>query len=381
MRISLTLLLALAPLACSPPGAPDGKLAGAADAGAVPVEVIAAGLGTITDGVEGSATVEARQFAAVRAQVAGTLDTITVEEGSVVGVGQPLARIHRPSFAEVVRKAHASRDKAARDVRALTRLAKDGLVPGQQLDEARFAYEQADLEVKRLAKETALAEVVSPIAGVVTARRAQPGEAISVGAPLFDVADVDDLLVHLRLPERHLARLAVGQPASLTAEGLGAASVPARVERIAPTVDGRSGTVKVTLAIDPPTADAQRLRPGMYVRARIVVDTAEAAVLLPKRAVVYDEDRAFAFRVKDDTAQRIPLELGYADRTHIAVGDTLAAGDQVVVFGQRGLKDGAKVKVVTAPVDPLARPASAAPAPATPESAAPAQPQSAEVKP
>lgn len=327
-----------------------GKMGGpASEAGAVPVEVIAARRGSITDGVEGSATVEARQFAPIRAQVGGLIEGIAVEEGSAVTADQVIARVQRPAFAEVVRKARASRDKAARDARALKKLAKDGLVPGQQLDEARFALRQADLEVKRLAKETALARIQSPIAGVIIARHVQDGEAISPGAPLFDVADVTDLIVHLRLPERHLPRLKVGQAVELTAAGIGDARVSGTVERIAPTVDGRSGTVKVTLAIARPESGAVALRPGMYVRARIVVDVVPDAVLLPKRAVVYDEDRAFAFRIKDGVAQRIALDLGYADRTHVAVKTGFAAGDQVVVFGQRGLKDGAPVKIVAAP--------------------------------
>ncbi|MGK0359284.1 MAG: membrane fusion protein (multidrug efflux system) [Bradymonadia bacterium] len=374
MRIFLLFCLVVIPLCACGNGGKDGQgsaKTGTADAGAVPVEVVEARQGPITDGVEGSATVEARQFATVRAQVAGTISAINVEEGAQVTADQALAQLQRPAFADVVRKARGSRDKAARDVRALSKLAKDGLVPGQQLDEARFALRQANLEVQRLSKESALAEVKSPISGVITARRAQAGEAISVGTPLFDVADVDDLLVHLRLPERHLTRLAVGQPVTLHATGVGGASVPGAVERIAPTVDGRSGTVKVTVAI--PDAEVGtgstllRLRPGMYVRARIVVDVIKDAVLLPKRAVIYDEDRAFAFRVTDSTAQRIALDLGYADRTHVAVKRDIAAGDQVVVFGQRGLEDGAKVQVV----DPTGAPASATPPSATPPSAAP----------
>lgn len=352
-------------------GGPESKM-GMADAGAVPVEVVEARQGRITDGVEGSATVEARQFATVRAQVAGTISAINVEEGARVTADQVLAQLQRPAFADVVRKARGSRDKAARDVRALTKLSKDGLVPGQQLDEARFALRQANLEVQRLTKETALAEVKSPISGVITARRVQAGEAISVGTPLFDVADVDDLWVHLRLPERHLARLAVGQPVTLHATGVGGVAVPGSVERIAPTVDGRSGTVKVTVAI--PQAEVSgdgaskrvRLRPGMYVRARIVVDVADDAVLLPKRAVVYDEDRAFAFRVRDAQAERIALDLGYADRTHVAVKRDVVAGDQVVVFGQRGLEDGAKVQVIDAKGPSSAAPASVAPGSAVP---------------
>jgi membrane fusion protein (multidrug efflux system) len=366
------LLAALA--ACGPKGdGPKGKMGKmggpASEAGAVPVEVVPARRGAITDGVEGSATVEARQFAPIRAQVGGLIEGIAVEEGTGVKADQTLARIQRPAFAEVVRKARASRDKAARDARALKKLAKDGLVPGQQLDEARFALRQAELEVKRLAKETALARIQSPIAGVIIARHIQDGEAVSPGAPLFDVADVTDLVVHLRLPERHLPRLKVGQTVDLTAAGIGDASIKGTVERIAPTVDGRSGTVKVTLAVARPAQGGLLLRPGMYVRARIVVDVVPNAVLLPKRAVIYDEDRAFAFRVKDGVAQRVALDLGYADRTHVAVKKDIAAGDQVVVFGQRGLKDGAQVKVVAAPGTPASNAPSSAPASAASEGA------------
>jgi multidrug efflux pump subunit AcrA (membrane-fusion protein) len=79
-------------------------------------------------------------------------------------------------------------------------MASEGLVPNQQLIDARFALRQASLEVERLDKERALETVQSPIDGVVTARHVQPGESVAVGAPLFDVADVGALELSLRLP-------------------------------------------------------------------------------------------------------------------------------------------------------------------------------------
>ncbi|MCB9549663.1 MAG: efflux RND transporter periplasmic adaptor subunit [Myxococcales bacterium] len=354
MRMLLPLALLLGCNA-GPPGGPPT----AADAGAAPVEVVTVGRGTVQDGVEGTATVEARERAVVRAQVAGTIGPELAEEGDAVAADGQLAAIERPVFAEVQAQARASRDKAAREVAALEKLAREGLVPGQQLIDARFQLKQASLEVDRLEKERGQQTVQSPIAGVVTARHVQPGEAVSIGAPLFDVADVDALEVHLRLPERHLPRLAVDLPAELSAEGSAARWVPGRVERIAPTVDARSGTVKVTVRLDPAAARAAGLRPGMYVRARIIVDVHADTLVLPKRALIFEEDRAFAYQVQDGKAHKRRLALGYADRDAVEVLTPLAEGDTVVVFGQRGLEEGAAVKVVAPPAPASA--ASAAP--------------------
>ncbi|MEZ4463904.1 MAG: efflux RND transporter periplasmic adaptor subunit [bacterium] len=222
-------------------------------------------------------------------------------------------------------------------------------MPGQQLIDARFQLKQASLEVDRLEKERGQQSVQSPIAGVVTARHVQPGEAVAIGAPLFEVADVEALEVHLRLPERHLPRLAQGLPAELAAEGGAERVVPGHVERIAPTVDPRSGTVKVTVRIDPAAARVAGLRPGMYVRARLIVDVHDQALVLPKRALIFEEDRAFAYQIVDGKARRRRLSLGYADRDAVEVLAPLAEGDTVVVFGQRGLEEGAPVQVVAPP--------------------------------
>ena len=367
MRSTLSLLFLAATYltACGGDGAPAGP-GTPEDAGLAAVEVVAVQTGSIRDGVEGTATVEARERAGVRSQVSGVVASLAVEEGSAVQAGDILAQIDRPSSNELRAQAVATRDKAAREASALEKLAGEGLVPGQQLVEARFALKQARIELERLDKEQGLEAVRSPIAGVVTARHVQPGEAVSVGAALFEVADVNALEVALRLPERHLPRLVQGQPVELFAEGAAqdeAVAVPGRVDRIAPTVDARSGTVKVSIALTPPAplapgavappGAAVALRPGMYVRARIIVDVRDDALLLPKRALLFEEERAYAFRVetgpKGTIAHKLRLTLGYQDRERVQVGAPLAAGDTVVVFGQRGLADGAAVRVVEAP--------------------------------
>ncbi|MCA9539693.1 MAG: efflux RND transporter periplasmic adaptor subunit [Myxococcales bacterium] len=351
-RFLLPLLLLLAS-ACTPGGGggPSDEKADAGDAGPpAPVETQRARVGPISDALEATAAVEARNRATLRARASGTVEGLAVEEGAAIKQDDVLARIDQPTLATLLGKAKAEVERTDRELRDARRLAERGLLAATAVDTADFAARQARLEVKRLETERELGRVVSPLTGVVVARHVQAGEAVSAGAALFDVADINALEAQLRLPERHLARLKPDLPVEVEAEGLGDARLTGRVERIAPTVDARSGTVKVTVALgDGRLPDGRRLRPGMYIRARIVVDTRADAILVPRRAVIYEDDRPFAFRVRDGKVAKLALELGYAGRDDLEVRAPVAAGDELVVFGHRGLQDGAKVRVVAPP--------------------------------
>ncbi len=349
LRLAALLVLA----ACGGERRPHAEASdAAADAAVTPVEVVHAQRGPITDGIEGTATVEARSRATVRARAGGAVTEVGVEEGSPVKAGQQLARIDLPAFAGVLAKARQVEVKARADYHKAKEQLAQGLLPQQAADDAEFQARQATAEVERLLAERGLARVESPLSGVVVQRLVHPGEAVTVGTPLFEVADLGALEAHLRVPERHLLKLTPGLPVEVTAEGLGAAQVAGRVERIAPTVDPRSGTVKVVVALGEGRAEGGAvLRPGMYVRARIVVDTREEAVLAPKRAVVYEEDRPFAFVVRDGKVAKVALTLGYTNREDLELRAGVADGEALVVFGQRGLEDGTRVQVVEPPTE------------------------------
>jgi membrane fusion protein (multidrug efflux system) len=363
-------------------GGRGDKRAGAeAEGTAAPVEVVALLTGPISDGIESTATVEASLAVSVRAGTGGTLGLFTADEGSAVSAGEVLLRIDRPGTAGALAKARAQVGKARADARALKKLSAEGLVPGQQQEDADFALRQAELDVEQLSQERALEKVTSPIDGVITARFAQPGEEIAGGEPLFEVADLSALEAQFRVPERHIARLRPGLPVEVTAEGVGSHRLMATVERIAPVVDPASGTIKVTVALgDGAIEGGPRLRPGMYIRARLVIDSRENAVRVPKRALVREDDRVFVFRVTGEgdaaKAEKVPVVVGYADRDVVEAREGLAGGDAVVVFGQRGLADGAKVRVVQAPAAAPADAGAEADPGKVPDPATPATPAS-----
>jgi membrane fusion protein (multidrug efflux system) len=149
------------------------------------------------------------------------------------------------------------------------------------------------------------------------------------------------------VPEKHLRELQPGQIARVGAPSLGDASYIGKVKRISPVVDPRSGTVKVTVGL----GGQQGLRPGLYVDVDLVTATHLETVLVPKRALVYDTDRMFVFRLKNDEeknerrAERVLIDPVLTDKLFIEPREGLELGDQVIIAGQTGLKDGVLVSL------------------------------------
>jgi membrane fusion protein (multidrug efflux system) len=118
---------------------------------------------------------------------------------------------------------------------------------------------------------------------------------------------------------------------------------PAWIKRISPVVDPQSGTFKVTLGVK---NENQMLRPGMFVNAHIITDTHKNVLLIPKTAVVYENQYMNVYVVRDSIARKIQLNAGYEDSDKIEALDGINEGDKIIIVGQAGMKDKTKVNVV-----------------------------------
>jgi membrane fusion protein (multidrug efflux system) len=168
------------------------------------------------------------------------------------------------------------------------------------------------------------------------------GDQVQIGQHLFDIVDFDSMVARIYVPEQHLDLLRGGMPARVTAKSNGDHVHDCRVKRIAPIVDPRSGTVKLTVDV----GGREGLRPGMYVDVELITATNHDAVLIPKRALVYDNDQIFVYRLAEDRrVERIFVQTALVDKYNVEPADGLEEGDEVVVAGQAGLKDGALVRL------------------------------------
>ena len=99
----------------------------------------------------------------------------------------------------------------------------------------------------------------------------------------------------------------------------------------------------------------QELLPGMYVTVELITAVDLDALLVPKKALVYDADQIFVFRPKSVTnedgeeelrVERLLLRPVLEDRDNIEPEGVLAEGDRIVIAGQAGLKEGSLIRLV-----------------------------------
>ena len=305
------------------------------------VETTPAAVGPISSTLPFSATLETEAAVSIYSRITGLVDRIAVEEGEQVVEGAPLLFIEDDELRIAAQEAQVGLDRLQAQFERTSKMHQRELVSEQDYETARFELERAKLALERAELNLRHVVVRAPFAGVITERAAQRGERIDQSRKLFDLVKLDEMIARVHVPAQNLGRIESGQQAVVVAELPDSMSFAGWVKRVSPVVDPGSGTFKVTVGV---AADSWLLRPGLFVGVEIILDRREQAILVPKRAVVYDGGRRYLFTVRDSVATRVRLDAGYEDHHAIEARSGLAAGDQVVVLGHNGLKDGTRVR-------------------------------------
>jgi membrane fusion protein (multidrug efflux system) len=309
----------------------------------VPVKVLAVETGEISEHVLYSATVEAEATIDIYAQASGLVRRILVEEGSKVSEGQVLVELVDDELKLDESEAKLAYQKIDAQLRRKAELYNRKLLAKEEYEDLRMTVEQAKIRWERARLALAYAHVRAPVDGVIAKRLVKIGDRVGQNAKLYEIVNLSRLIAHVHVPGQGMQNLSMGQRALITTDFLPNEKFEGRILRISPVVDPGSGTFKVTLEL---AASDRRLRPGMFVNAHIVTATHLEAVLVPKRAVVYDDGMPHVFVVTDSMAQKVRFDIGFDDTEHVEVVSGVEKGDLIVVVGQNGLKDKAKVRII-----------------------------------
>jgi membrane fusion protein (multidrug efflux system) len=309
----------------------------------IPVETATVSAGSVSAVYSGTASLESEQQATVVAKVSGVVTRIVVEEGTRVKAGQVLAKIEDARYKLELDRARANLAKLEQEYNRNLQLHEKGLVSADAYERVKFDLDalKAQYDIAKLDFE--YTDIKAPIDGVVSERMIKAGNMVTVNQATFVITDFDPLLANVFVPERELDKLRAKQKASITADALPDRKFDAIIDRISPTVDPKTGTFKVTVAVSDPT---RRLKPGMFGRIDIVYDVRNNTLLVPRSAVIQEDAESAVFVVKDGVASRRTVSVGYANNGNIEVTTGIKVGEQVVTVGQGSLKEGSKVNVV-----------------------------------
>lgn len=309
----------------------------------IPVEVATATAGDISAYYSSTATLEAENEAMVVAQVQGIVREIQVEEGDYVTAGDVLARLEDEQLELEAQRAKATMDRLLNELNRKEELYNKNLISAQEFENAKYEY-QAQKSAYELAElRRKYSQIRAPISGVVSDRLIKVGNMISSGQEVFGITDFNPILAVLQVPEHEMYKIEKGQQALIQVDAVRGKTFEGQVLRVSPIVNPETGTFEVTVSIQ----NEKELKPGMFGRVRIVYDTHQNALTIPKNAVIREDGVSSVYVLNNNLAYRRTVSTGYTNGNNIEILEGLNPADTVVTIGQSSLQDSAMVEIVS----------------------------------
>ncbi|MDA7533042.1 efflux RND transporter periplasmic adaptor subunit [Verrucomicrobia bacterium] len=308
----------------------------------IPVEVAILGLGPIESVLKASSNLEAESEVNVLARTSNRVKGLLVEEGSQVRAGDLLLQLDDDIQTIQVSKAKNQVLESREEYERQKSLHAQNLISDQVFSQSKFQLQQLELNLQDAERELGYTQIHAPIHGKITQRMVKVGDQVSAGQDLFTVIDFDSIVARLYVTEKALSKIQENQVVRIESTAFPEKVFNGYVARIAPVVESKSGMIKVTVGFQ----DVGPLLPGMYVDGSIITSSKPDALLLPKKGILYDGEQRFIFRVKaNNEVERVLLNAGLEDAENVEPISLLKQGDQIVIAGQTGLKDGSRVQL------------------------------------
>lgn len=274
---------------------------------------------------------------------AGQVARIMVRPGQPVAKGAPLVEFATdPAAYAGYRKAESAVTFAAGEVERTRNLLAQHLVTNSQMAAAEQALRDAEagLEAERaMGTGKGVETLGAPFAGYVDSLSVVLGDRIQPGAAIARLGRGAGVKVMVGVEPAEAGEVAAGNEAEISPLTGSGAAVAGKVIAVGGAINPTTRLVDVTIAVPPGTL------PGTAVRAAIGAEGHEALVV-PRSAVLRDEEGVYLFQVKDNKAVRVEVETGVeTDKLTEVSGDELKEDLPVVVLGNYELSDGGAVKV------------------------------------
>jgi membrane fusion protein (multidrug efflux system) len=311
--------------------APAPKAAG----GPVVIEAEPVRVAELLDAVTAVGTLRSAESVVLKSEIPGRIARVMFADGSRVAKGDALIVFDASVQQALVNQARAERDLAAAKLKRTEELFQKKFLSAAALDDAKATEEIAAAKLALAQANLDKMTIRAPFAGQIGIRQVSVGDYLKEGVELVNLEDLSSLNADFRVPEQISGRLAVGQTVQLQSDAFPGANFPAKVMAIDPAVDasGRSLLLRAELR-----DVSRRLKPGMFVRVRLVLESRPNAIVIPEEALVTAQNRLTVFKVVEGKAVATPVVTGLRSqldqRAVVEVIKGLAPDDVVVTAGQ-----------------------------------------------
>lgn len=323
------------------------------------IEVAEAGPGKLerTITLPGEVRLNADKVAHIVPRVSGMVREVHKNLGDAVSPGEVIAVLDSRELADAKAAdlAAASRHELAKaNVERIEKLFEKKIAPEEELLKARQALAETDIDhrtaeaklhalgltqeqVEKLHEEKdtdySRYEIKAPFAGAVIEKHITLGEVVNPDTSCFVLADLGNVWVDITVYPQDMPHVTVGQPVDVTAAGQKAQR--GEISYVSPKIEEgtRTGVARVVLA-----HPEQRWRPGMFIRADLVVSSEEVAVVVPNSAIQTIENQTVVFVEEHDEFKKRPVLIGRTTGNQSEVLKGLDPGERYAASGTFVLK-------------------------------------------
>lgn len=320
--------------------------------------VATATLVELTSGPAVSGVLTPAREATMRAQVGGSILSLTVDQGQAVVAGQVIAKISARDLDDAMASAEAA-VRSAETALAVSQseqqrtqsLVKGGALASRDLEQATTMVSNAQAAVAAAkARQRAVWQalddttVKAPFAGIVSNRPAHQGDVVSPGTPLVMIIDPSSMRLEASVPADEIGQVKPGAHVPFRLRGVPGQVFAGKVDRISPTADPVTRQVVVFVSL--PNAKGQLIA-GLFAEGRIDAES-HRGIVVPLSAVDETGPAPSVTRIVNGRAERVTVTLGLrqAETERVEILTGLTAGDVVITGSSKGVTPGTAITVV-----------------------------------
>jgi RND family efflux transporter MFP subunit len=347
-----------------------GNNRGGGRGGPLTVEIAAAKRASISAELTVVGNLIGETTVSVAPRAAGRLEEVTVRLGDQVRRGQRIAKIEDFELVQQIKQQEAAQEVSQATIRqreadlALAKLNLDRarnlferqIQSKQILDDtdSRHQSAQAQLDLARAQAQQSKARldelqinlgntiITSPVNGFVSRRLADPGASVGQNAPVVEVVDISRVRLIANVVEKDLKQLQSGDTTRVQVDAFPGETFTGRIARVSPVLDQATRTAPIEVEIANPT---YRLKPGMYARVGITLDTKKDALVVPANALVDLGGRRGVFMPLSETAVFRAVQVGTEQGDIVEILGGLQEGNEVSTTGAGQLRDGDRIVI------------------------------------
>jgi len=302
--------------------------------------------------------VEAETRADISPKITSRITSLLVTEGSRVRKGDILARLDHTDLDAQLHEASAAWENAAADLKRKRALFGQNLAPQADLDAAVAAERSTQARVHYINALLDYTILRAPFDGVVVAKRAHVGEAVSpfgspgqgsaTGGAIVTLVDFSTLYVGADVNESNLSHLKPDQPAEIVLDAYPDHVFHGAMRQIIPSADRQKGTVKVKVGFADPD---ETILPDLSARVNFTSEPTagkdtESSVQIPQSALATLGGKPGVFLIREQKAVFRPVTPGASHEGMVEIREGLTGGETLVAGAANlQLSDGQRIRL------------------------------------